>query len=99
MSYKNFDRHEAFAPNNHKMMRTHSATIELTRAFNMNEKGCLMNDVMNMLYGIWDGFLYDALIPTMKAKGYPKLLIQRVQETVDFIEADIKKNGERRTAI
>ena len=94
MSYKRFNRHELF---DSFLMDWHSTTIKLVRDYIWETQKEVHSDLENMLCGIWDGYLYDALLT--KALILPKEDYRRIQDTVDLINEHIEANGESVTQI
>ena len=96
MSYKNFNRHELF---NAELMSFHSQTIRNVENFLWETKKEFNNEVTNMLYGIWDGFLYDSLLEDAKALNLPYEDMVRIETTVKLIQEDIEAKGETLTVV
>ena len=59
MNYKRFDRHEMF---DNFLMKYHSTTIRLVEDYIWNTMKEVSHPLLNMLNGIWDGYLYDDLL-------------------------------------
>jgi hypothetical protein len=79
-----FNRHQLFDA---EMLQFHSQTIRLVEDYYLDsdiETG--FNDVVNMLNGIWDGYLYEGIIPQALADNVPTELVARIQSTIDFIQ-------------
>lgn len=94
MAHKNFNRHDLF---DNTLMSFHSATISKVQEWNMNDNRKMIDSTVNMLYGIWDGYLYDEL---PKAIGHlPTDLQERILITIKLIEQDIQLKGETITQI
>lgn len=87
--YKRFNRHELF---DGKLMKFHSNTIRLVEDFFMDKGESFHNELTNMLYGIWDGYLYDKLLPVAKESDLPIEDVRRIESTIDVIEEYIKHN-------
>lgn len=85
--YKNFDRHELFNAN---LVKFHSNTIRQVEDFFLDSEE-VFNDTINMLYGIWDGYLYDGLVSEAKNSGLPNELVLRIEAIVDRINFSISK--------
>lgn len=94
MGYKRFNRHELF---DSFLMDWHSTTIKLVQDYIWETQGAVMTDLENMLYGIWDGYLYDDLLT--KALILPTEDYRRIQDTVDLINEHIKEKGESVTQV
>ena len=97
MSYKRFNRHQIF---NQELMSFHSQTIRNVEDFCLeNEMRRMTNPVTNMLYGIWDGYLYDSLLQDAKEMGLPYEDLVRIETTIKLIEEWIEANGESVTLV
>lgn len=93
--YRRFNRHQLF---NGELMNFHSQTIRLVEDFYMEKNQTWFNELTNMLAGIWDGYLYDNLLPKAKEEGLPIEDIRRIETTIDLIEEYIDANPIRVTA-
>ena len=93
--YRRFNRHQLF---NGELMNFHSQTIRLVEDFYMEKNKTWFNELTNMLAGIWDGYLYDNLLPKAKEEGLPIEDIRRIETTIDLIEEYIDANPIRVTA-
>ena len=89
MSYKRFNRHELF---DGQLMKFHSNTIRLVEDFYMDRNEPWFNELTNMLYGIWDGYLYTNLLETAKEVGLPIEDVRRIETTIDLIEEYLESN-------
>ena len=89
MSYKRFNRHELFDGD---LMKFHSNTIRLVEDFFMDKGESFHNELTNMLYGIWDGYLYQNLLPIANQSGLPIEDVRRIESTIDVIEEYIDAN-------
>ena len=78
-----FDRHQLFTE---EIMSFHSQTIRMVEDFWIENDDFVYSDLLNALMGIWDGYLYDDIIPIAHADGLPEELIGRIQTTIDFIQ-------------
>lgn len=88
MSYQTFNRHEIF---NVEMMKFHSETIRQAEDFFIENDESMFNELTNMLYGIWDGFLYDDMMSVALDMGIHNGLVDRIEETINFITKSINK--------
>ena len=95
MSHKRFNRHEVF---DKELMEFHSKTIIDAQDDTMEKEDRRINNVVNMLFGIWDGFLYDSLLEESGKKLSPKIH-NRVKYVVSQIALHIDENGESLTQI
>jgi hypothetical protein len=64
----------------------------------MEKNETWFNELNNMLAGIWDGYLYDNLLPKAKEEGLPIEDIRRIETTIYLIEEYIDANPIRVTA-
>ena len=87
MSYLRFDRHQTF---NSEMMDYHSDTLRAVEDFYMDQNESWYNEVYNMLCGVWDGYLYTDLLESAKQLGLPTHILQRIANTIRFIEINKK---------
>ena len=94
MNYKRFDRHEMF---DSFLMKYHSTTIRLVEDYIWNTMKEVSHPLINMLNGIWDGYLYDDLL--IKALILPTEDYRRVEDMVNLINEHIEANGESVTKI
>lgn len=83
MSFKRFNRHEIFnadrVDNHMNLIRDiENYFYETTGSFGFDR------DVRNMLYGIWDGFLYNDLL-SLAEKELSSELSSRVKTTIEYI--------------
>jgi len=93
--YRRFNRYQLF---NGELMNFHSQTIRLVEDFYMEKKETWFNELTNMLAGIWDGYLYDNLLPKAKEEGLPIEDIRRIETTIYLIEEFIEANPIKVTA-
>lgn len=96
MNYQRFNRHEIF---NGELMSFHSTTIRNVENFLWETQKTFMNNVTNMLCGIWDGYLYDSLLEEAKAMNLPYEDLVRIETTIKLIEEHITVNGESVTLV
>jgi hypothetical protein len=86
MNYKRFDRHEMF---DSFLMKYHSTTIRLVEDYIWNTMKEVSHPLLNMLNGIWDGYLYDDLL--IKALILPTEDYRRVEDMVNLINENLKQ--------
>ena len=86
MNYKRFDRHEMF---DSFLMKYHSTTIRLVEDYIWNTMKEVSHPLINMLNGIWDGYLYDDLL--IKALIIPTGDYRRVEDMVNLINENLKQ--------
>ena len=82
MSYIRFDRHSNMSSETRKEILDIIGEVDYNTGF----------DLMNMLYGLFDGYLYDELLPLV-TKHPDQLLYNRVKKVVLTIKKYPKING------
>jgi hypothetical protein len=95
MSFKRFNRYELF---DGQLMKFHSTTIRLVEDFFMDRNESWFNELTNMLCGIWDGYLYEDLLPKAKESGLPIEDVRRIETVIDLIEEYLEANSNIVTA-
>lgn len=87
MNYTKFDRHECFTSEMMEMTRSSIREIEdLALAQNKS----MFNSVTNMLYGLYDGYLYDDLLPDAIEFGVTKEIENKIRGLKKAIEMFIQ---------
>ena len=90
MSYRNFNRHKCFDKEMfHYYSRVKSDIIDYLDWEEIRAKR-----LVNCLYGMWDGFLYDGLVDMAKEAGIPKFLVYRLERVIKFVEEYMANGGE-----
>ena len=87
MNTHRFNRHELFTED---WMNYHFETLRVVEDFHMDRNESWFNEVYNMLCGIWDGYLYTDLLESAKQLGLPTHILQRIANTIRFIEINKK---------
>lgn len=82
MSYIRFDRHTNMSSETRNEILDIIGEVDFNTGF----------DLMNMLYGLFDGYLYDDLLPLV-TKHPDQLLYNRVKKVVSTIKKYPKING------
>ena len=82
MSYIRFDRHTNMSSETRQEILDIIGEVDYNTGF----------DLMNMLYGLFDGYLYDELLPLV-TKHPDQLLYNRVKKVVSTIKKYPKING------
>ena len=80
-TFKRFNMHELFTMDD---VNFHMQTINMYEQWLMDNDKDLFNSTTNMLYGIWDGFLYSDLLPSME--DAPDEIKERIKKTIDLIK-------------
>ena len=96
MNYKNFNRHEAYTP---EMLELNQSIIRRVDDFSIDNNKPLINDVTNMLYGLYDGYLYDSLLHAAEDFGLDQDILHDIKGLVKAIEMYIKLYGQTVTQI
>jgi hypothetical protein len=83
-----FDRYGLFTP---QMMNDHSCLINDVELFNAESSEPMSGDLVNCLYGIWDGCIYNDMLTL--AEAYPEHIYTRVHKIYhtiwDYMEEDV----------
>jgi len=82
MSYIKFDRHANMTSETRREILDIIGEVDFNTGF----------DLMNMLYGLFDGYLYDDLL-SLVAKHPDQLLYNRVKKVVFTVKKYPKING------
>jgi hypothetical protein len=81
MNYKRFDRHELMKHG--FLFDYHSTTIRLVRDYIWETMKEVHHPILNMLNGIWDGYLYDGLL--LESKILPTEDYRRIEDIITLI--------------
>ena len=76
MSYIKFDRHSNMSSTTRGEILDIIGEVDYNTGF----------DLMNMLYGLFDGYLYDDLLEVAKGAKIDKALYNRVENVVSVIK-------------
>lgn len=76
-----FDRHSIFSQED---VNFHMRTIKLYEDWLLDNDLDLFNETTNMLFGIWDGYLYNDLLSSLS--DAPEEIIERVKKTIRKIK-------------
>jgi hypothetical protein len=76
MSYIRFDRHTNMSSETRNEILDIIGEVDYNTGF----------DLMNMLYGLFDGYLYDDLLEVAKGAKIDKALYNRVENVVTVIK-------------
>jgi hypothetical protein len=83
MSYTNFDRHE------HMKSETRTEIMNIIRDIVEYER---VQRLENMLYGLFDGYLYDEIL-TISKKEVSSEIHQRIKKVVEIVKKYPKRLG------
>ena len=101
MSHYRFNRHELFTPEDTTEVMNIIRTVQdLSMDIDDTEMESTLDCLTNMLYGMFDGYLYDNVLTT--AVSVPQLSIEvckRIEAIVDKIVNEILNNGQSETVI
>jgi hypothetical protein len=101
MSHYRFNRHELFTPEDtQEVMALIREVRDLSMDIDDTEMESTLDCLTNMLYGMFDGYLYDNVLTT--AVSVPQLSLEvckRMEAIVDKIVNEILTNGQSTTAV
>ena len=101
MNTYRFNRHELFTPEDTTEVMNIIRTVQdLSMDIDDTEVEDTLHTLTNMLYGMFDGYLYDNVLTT--AVSVPQLSIEvcrRIEPIVDKIVNEILINGQSETVI
>ena len=100
MAHYRFNRHQLFSPEDTSEVMNIIRTVEDIAIDNDTYMEGPMGELTNMLYGMFDGYLYDNVLTT--AAGIVELpmdLIRRIEAIVDKCTNDILTNGQSETVV
>jgi len=90
-NYKNFNRHEVYTSEMRDLQRKIMRKIDET-AFETGKS--IMNPLNNMMYGLYDGYLYNNLLQEAEAFGLDQDSINGIKGLIKAIEIHIALSGE-----
>ena len=101
MAHYRFNRHELFTMDDTSEVMD---IIREVRDISMEVTTPAIEDQLdvltNMLYGLFDGYLYDNVLTTAASiVVLDMVLIRRIEAIVDLITADILANGQSETLV
>ena len=85
-THKRFNRHQIFTDKDRTLVLDMIAEVE-----DMN--------VMNMLYGLFDGYWYDSLERDLMGTNLPTHMLADLSEVLDRVQDHIKENGQTVTLV
>jgi len=88
MNYKLFNRHDCFTP---EMMEMTREVIEEAQGKDFG--------LVNMVYGLYDGYLYDDLLKQARIAGINELTMNKLKGLKKAIEMYIQLTGNLKTQI
>lgn len=100
MAHYRFNRHQLFSQEDTSEVMNIIRTVEDIAIDNDSYMEGSFGDLTNMLYGLFDGYLYDNILTT--AAGIAKLpmdVIRRIEAKVDMIVLHILAQGESETNV
>ena len=83
MSYTNFDRHE------HMESETRTEIMKIIRDITEYDR---VRELENMLYGLFDGYLYNKILTTSK-KEVSSEIYERIKNVVKIVKKYPKRLG------
>ena len=95
MAHYRFDRHKLFS------MDDTSEVLDIIREVRgIDSDDDNLPDLTNMLYGLFDGYLYDNVLSTaVGIIDLPMAVIRRIEAIVDKCTNDILTNGQSITLV
>lgn len=93
-NYKNFNRHEVYTP---EMMDLQRKIMRKIDEVAFEQKKSMMNSLSNMMYGLYDGYLYSDLLPEAETFGLDQESINGIKGLIKAIEMYISLYGETQT--
>lgn len=98
MNYQRFNRHEAYTPEIMTMVRE---TIRMVDNKAFETKQSPYGSLMNMLYGLYDGYLYEGLIQEAQNFGFEEghPIYNNLEGINNVTEQYIKMFGESETLV
>ena len=101
MSHYRFNRHQLFTPEDTtEVMNLIREVRDLSMDIDDPDMESTLDCLTNMLYGLFDGYLYDNILST--AVSVPQLslsICKRMESIVDKCTNDILTNGQSITAV
>ena len=101
MAYYRFNRHELFTQEDRTEVLDLIKEVETIAYFNDSSRyEGVYGELTNMLFGLFDGYLYDNVLST--AAGIidlPMAIISRIEAIVDKCTNDILTNGQSITLV
>ena len=95
MTHYRFDRHKLFS-----MDDTSEVLDIISEVRGIDSDDDSIGELTNMLYGLFDGYLYDNVLSTaVGIIDLPMAIISRIEAIVDKCTNDILTNGQSITAI
>ena len=93
-NYKNFNRHEVYTS---EMMDLQSKIMRKIDEAALEQKESMFNSLSNMMYGLYDGYLYSDLLPEAESFGLDRDTINGIKGLIKAIEMHIALCGETQT--
>jgi len=100
MAHYRFNRHQLFTQEDTSEVLAIIKDVDTIAIFNDSYMEGPIGELTNMLYGLFDGYLYDNILTT--AAGIidlPMDLIRRIEAIVDKCTNDILTNGQSETVV
>ena len=101
MAYYRFNRHQLFTSEDRTEVLDLIKEVETIAYFNDSSRyEGKYGELTNMLFGLFDGYLYDNVLSTaVGIIDLPMAIIERIEAIVDKCTNDILTNGQSITAI
>lgn len=101
MAHYRFNRHELFSSEDTSEVLNIIRTVgDIALDIDREDREEAFNELTNMLYGMFDGYLYDNVITTaVSITQLPIEVCKRIEAIVDKIVGHILVNGQSETVI
>ena len=85
-AHKRFNRHQIFTDKDRTLVLDMIAEVD-------------DHSVMNMLYGLFDGYWYDTLESDLMDTNLPTYMLSDLSEVLDRVDSHIRENGQTITLV
>ena len=101
MAHYRFNRHELFSSEDTSEVLNIIRTVgDIALDIDREDREEAFNELTNMLYGMFDGYLYDNVITTaVSITQLPIEVCKRIEAIVDKIVGHILVNGQSETVV
>ena len=101
MAHYRFNRHELFSSEDTSEVLNIIRTVgDIALDIDREDREEAFNELTNMLYGMFDGYLYDNVITTaVSIIQLPIEVCKRIETIVDKIVGHILANGQSETVV
>ena len=101
MAHYRFNRHELFSSEDTQEVLNIIRTVgDIALDIDREDREEAFNELTNMLYGMFDGYLYDNVLTTaVSITQLPMDVIRRIETIVDKVTGHILANGQSETVV